>query len=129
MLTDLVRCTVLAEDLHQVRLHDGSEVSTPVKDRTLSDLGTTCTLQRLPEKMRSTPCTLGLRDHTPQQVEALMATLEARSVVGLAGAEKVGGGGDEEDPMQDKSIDERVFRITAIKNRFSCTSTQPFPCT
>ncbi|KAJ1475269.1 hypothetical protein T484DRAFT_1829108, partial [Baffinella frigidus] len=55
MLTDLVRCTVLAEDL--------------------------------------------------RQVEALMATLEARSVVGLAGAANTSDG-------------EEMFRITAIKNRF-----------
>jgi hypothetical protein len=54
-------------------------------------------------------------------VEALMATLEARSVVGLEGAETKGGGGeDEEDPMLDSSdCSETIFRITAIKNRFS----------
>ncbi|KAJ1466406.1 hypothetical protein T484DRAFT_2484996 [Baffinella frigidus] len=67
MLTDLVRGTVLAEDL--------------------------------------------------RQVEALIATLAARSVVGLAGAEKRRGGGGEEDPMLDTSDGEGVFRITAIKNR------------
>ena len=78
-----------------------------------------------------------------------MATLEARSVVGLAGtetsgrraetnardgaetsgrraetiagdgAQTSGGGGDEEDPILDKEDGERIFRITAIKNRFS----------
>jgi hypothetical protein len=46
-----------------------------------------------------------------------MATLEARSVVGLAGAEKSGGWGGEEDPMLDTSDGEGIFRVTAIKNR------------
>ncbi|KAJ1479291.1 hypothetical protein T484DRAFT_1959194, partial [Baffinella frigidus] len=70
MLTDLVRCTVLAEDL--------------------------------------------------RQVEALMATLAARSVVGPTGAEKGGRGAGGEDPMleMDKSDGGKIFRITAIKNRF-----------
>ena len=68
-----------------------------------------------------------------------MATLEARSVVGLAGAETRGrrvetsgrraeteGGRGEEDPMlrEDDSngseeVQERILRITAIKNRCS----------
>ncbi|KAJ1477114.1 hypothetical protein T484DRAFT_1963970, partial [Baffinella frigidus] len=68
MLTDLVRCTVIAEDL--------------------------------------------------RQVEALMEALEARSVVGLAEAEKRGRGGGEGNPVLDKSQGERTMRITAIKNRF-----------
>ena len=55
MLTDLVRCTVLAEDLEQVRSHCGREASTPY-------LATPCPLQQILDKMRSTPCTLGLRD-------------------------------------------------------------------
>ena len=46
-----------------------------------------------------------------------MVALAARSVVGLAGAKKRGGEGDEEDLMLDTSDDEAVFRITAIKNR------------
>ena len=73
-----------------------------------------------------------------------METLAARSVVGLAGAETSGrraetngetrveingetgavtsgGGGDEEDPILDKTDGERIFRITAIKNRL-CAS-------
>ena len=70
--------------------------------------------------MQSPPCTLGLRDHTPQQVDALMTTLEARSVVGLAGVEEKEGGRGEEAPILNKSDGkERMFRITAIKNRFS----------
>ena len=46
-----------------------------------------------------------------------MAMLEARSVVGLAGAAMSGGGEDEEDPMLDEADAESIFRITAIKNR------------
>jgi len=79
MLTDLVRCTVLAEDL--------------------------------------------------RQVEALMATLEARSVVGLAEVGRREEEGDEDDAMlrsdasddarrSDASEDARILRITAIHNRF-----------
>ena len=109
MLTDLVRCTVLAEDLRQVSSHSRSEASTPC-------LGTTCILQQPPEKMRWTPCKLDLRDCTLRQVKMLMVTLEARSVVGLAEAEKRGGG-DEEDPMEDMPDGGRILRITAIKNR------------
>lgn len=85
MLTDLVRCTVLVEDL--------------------------------------------------SQVEALMATLNARSVVGLAAVAPRGEEADEEGDemvlLQDNSdvagpvrggeqlpVPERILRITAIKNRF-----------
>jgi hypothetical protein len=72
MLTDLVRCTVLVEDL--------------------------------------------------SQVEALMATLDARSVVGLTAVAPRGEEADEEGDemvlMSDNSDDERILRITAIKNRF-----------
>ena len=61
-----------------------------------------------------------------------MATLEARSVVGLEGADKMGrraetggetgaettgGGADEEDPLLESSDGARMFRITAVKNR------------
>ena len=56
------------------------------------------------------------------QVEALMAMLAARSVVGLAGAGNGDGGGDEVLPILDKSeswTSQDIFRITAIKNRFS----------
>ena len=71
-----------------------------------------------------------------------MATLEARSVVGLAGAEQRGrraetsgetgsetrgGDRDGEDALLDDSDGERILLITAIKNRFSCTSTEPSP--
>ena len=113
MLTDLVRCTVLAEDLRQVTPHCEGGASTPYR-------GTTCSLQQLLEKVRSA---LGLRDCIPRKVETLMATLEARSVVGLAGAEKRGGRGDEDDAILVKSDGETIFRITAIKNRF-----HPFWC-
>ena len=58
------------------------------------------------------------------QVDALMAMLEQRSVVGLAqrsvvglaGEEQGGGGCDEEDPIL-ADHGQRIFRITAIKNR------------
>ena len=51
-----------------------------------------------------------------------MAMLAARSVVGLAGAGNGDGGGDEVLPILDKSeswTSQDIFRITAIKNRFS----------
>ena len=58
-----------------------------------------------------------------------MEILEARSVVGLAGVEEKDGGRGEEAPILNKSDAERIFRISAIKNRFSCTSAAPSPRT
>jgi hypothetical protein len=66
---------------------------------------------------QSTPGTKRRLISQLHQVAALMAMLEARSVVGLAGAAMSGGGGDEEDPMLDEADAESIFRITAIKNR------------
>ena len=49
-----------------------------------------------------------------------MATLDARSVVGLAGVAPQAEEGEAEVLMRsDESDDERILRITAIKNRFS----------
>jgi len=69
----------------------------------------------------ATPCILGLRACTARQVEALMATLEARSVVGLAEVGLREEEGDEEDPMLDALDDEKILRITAIHNRFDAS--------
>jgi len=50
-----------------------------------------------------------------------MATLEARSVVGLAEVGLREEEEDEEDPMLDVLDDEKILRITAIHNRFDAS--------
>jgi len=124
MLTDLVRCTVLAEDLRQVGPHaiqslTLSRGSTPID---LLVCFTSSSMMSGETVGSATPRLLGLRACSTQQVEALMATLEARSVVGLA---EVGlreeEEGDEEGPMLDASDDDRILRITAIHNRFDAS--------
>jgi hypothetical protein len=66
----------------------------------------------------SIACRRGLRASTARQVEALITTLDALSVVGLAAVAARGEEGDEVALVLDNSDDERIFRITAIKNRF-----------